>query len=225
MVVLWVPNSLTSVSNFSFSLNLLKTFPWWYATFMIPLFFALIISSYRLIISAVFSGSCIFSASLFKSSNSTTLSMIIESNNCFFIYYRCFAFLLSAKPFHIYKQKNNRYSTKYKIKMFIQANFFCMFRSKKITSSAVIFSFSHFSFKVLSINSWVSGNLPLTASKTPKALFSRFLSILTTRACSFVFHYSALCFKKHLNLFYTDSWYMTHDTKYGYKTLIGFLNF
>ena len=145
MVVLWVPNSLTSVSNFSFSLNLLKTFPWWYATFMIPLFFALIISSYRLIISAVFSGSCIFSASLFKSSNSTTLSMIIESNNCFFIYYRCFAFLLSAKPFHIYKQKNNRYSTNLKQK--------CL--------SKLIFFASLDSFKVLSINSWVSGNLLL----------------------------------------------------------------
>ena len=69
MVVLWNPNSLTSLANFSFSLNLLKTCPWWYATFIIPFFFVLIISSYRLIISAAFSGSCISSASLFKSSN------------------------------------------------------------------------------------------------------------------------------------------------------------
>ena len=83
MVVLWIPNSLTSLGNFYFSLNLLKTCPWWYATSTIPLFFILIISSYRLIISAAFSGSCVSSASLFKFSNSTTSSVVLESNNCF----------------------------------------------------------------------------------------------------------------------------------------------
>ena len=120
--------------------------------------------------------------------------------------------------------------------MFIQANFLLLNLSKTI-SSAVIFSFSHSSRRVFSINSWVSGNLLLTASKTAKAILSRFLSILTTRACSLIFNYSALCSKKYVKLFYTDSWYMIHDTwymilnmvierwlifkisKYGYETL------
>ena len=84
MVVFWIPNSLTSLANFSFSLNLLKICPWWNATFIIPSSFLLIISSYRLIISAAFLGSWISSASLFKSSNSRFSSTTIESNNCFF---------------------------------------------------------------------------------------------------------------------------------------------
>ena len=125
MVVWWIPNSRTSLVNFYFSLNLLNTCPWWYVTSIILFFFVLIISSYRLIISADFSGSCIYLASLFKSSNSTTSSIIIYSNNCFFIssFDRRLAFLLSAKTFHIYKQKNNHYSTKSKTRIFIQANF------------------------------------------------------------------------------------------------------
>ena len=85
MVVLWNPNSLTSLANFSFSLNLLKTCPWWYATFIIPLVFVLIISSYRLIIFAASSGSYVSSASLFRSSNSTISSIVIESSNLLFI--------------------------------------------------------------------------------------------------------------------------------------------
>ena len=67
IVVLWILNSLTSLTNFSFSLNFLKTCLWWYATFIIPLFFILIISWYRLIISAALSESCTSSASLFRS--------------------------------------------------------------------------------------------------------------------------------------------------------------
>ena len=112
--------------------------------------------------------------------NSRFSSMIIKSNNCFFIssFDRRFAFLLSALAFHIHKQKNSHYSTKSKTKAFIQANFFCKFRSKTITSSAFIFSFSHSSFKVLSINSFVSGNVLLTAFKTAKAIFSPFCQFL-----------------------------------------------
>ena len=60
MIALWILNSLTSLANFSFSLNLLKTCPWWYATFIIPLFFVWIISSYRLIISISFRGLLFF---------------------------------------------------------------------------------------------------------------------------------------------------------------------
>ena len=109
IVVLWIPNSLTSLANFSFSLNLLKTCPWWYATFIIPLFFVLIISSYRLIIFAAFSGSCTSYASLFKSSNSRFSSILIKSSNRFFISSLDlrFVFLLSTKFFHIYKEKIN----------------------------------------------------------------------------------------------------------------------
>ena len=146
IVVLWNPNSLTRLAKFSFSLNLLKSCPWWYATFIIPLLFLLIISSYRLIIFAASSGSYVSSASLFKSSNSTTSSMVIEYNNCFFIssFDRHFAFLLSAKPFHIYKQKNKHFSTKYKTKMFIKANFFCRFISKKLPHLQPFFLFHIF---------------------------------------------------------------------------------
>ena len=105
--ILWIPNSLTSLTNFSFSLNLLNTCPWWNATLIIPFFFVLMISSYLLITSAAFSSSRISSASLFKSSNSTTSSMIIDSNNYSFIssFDGRFVFLLPATPFHIYKQK------------------------------------------------------------------------------------------------------------------------
>ena len=129
MVTLWIPNSLTSLANFSFSLNFLKTCPWWYATFIIPFLLVLIIFSYCLIIFAAFPGSCTsLSASLFKSSNSRFSSMIIESSNRFFIssFDTRFVFLPSAKPFHIYKQKNKHYSTKYKskTKIFVQTNFF-----------------------------------------------------------------------------------------------------
>ena len=61
----------------------------------------------RLIIFTASPGSYVSSACLFKLSNSTNSSMVIESNNCFFIssFDRRFAFLLSAKPFRIYKQK------------------------------------------------------------------------------------------------------------------------
>ena len=56
IVVLWIPNSLTSLANFSFSLDFLKTCPWWYATLIIPFLFLLIISSYRSIIITAFPG-------------------------------------------------------------------------------------------------------------------------------------------------------------------------
>ena len=211
MVVLWIPNSLTSLANFSFSLNLLKTCPWWYATFIIPSFFVLIISSYRLIIFAAFSGSCTSSASLFKLSNSRFSSMIIESSNRFFISSLDlrFVFLLSTKPFHIYKQKINTLAANLTLKQkCLSRLIFLQVYKQKITSSAVIPSFSHSSFKVLSINLFVSGNVLLTAFKTAKTIFTRFLSILIARACSLIFKYSALCLEKYPKLFYSHSWYM-----------------
>ena len=60
-----------------------------------PFIFVLIISSYRLIVSDAYLYSYISSF------------MIIKSNNYFFIssFDRRFAFLLSAAPFHINKQK------------------------------------------------------------------------------------------------------------------------
>ena len=133
MVVLWIPNSLTSLANFSFSLNLLKTCPWRYATFIIPLFYVLIISSYRLIIFPAFSGSCTSSASSFKSSNSRFSSMIIESSNRFFASSLDlgFVFLLSTEPFHIYKQKINTLVPNLKQK-YLSKLIFCKFRSKKL---------------------------------------------------------------------------------------------
>ena len=60
--------------------------------------------------------------------------MIIESNNYFFIssFDKRLAFLLSATPFHVYKQKNNRYSAKSKTKMFIEGTFFTSLEAKKL---------------------------------------------------------------------------------------------
>ena len=109
--------------------------------------------------------------------------MIIESNNNFFtssLDLR-FVFLLSTEPFHIYKQKINTLVPNLKQK-YLSTLIFCKLKSKKITSSTAILSFSHYSYKVLSINSFVSGNILLTAFKTAETIFSRFLSILTTRA-------------------------------------------
>ena len=107
---LWITNSATISVNFFFSLNFLKTCPWWYATFIIPFFFVLMISSYRLTISAALSG--------FKSSLSKTLSIIIESSN--FVLISSFdkrAFLLSAEPF--YKQKINTLRPNLKTKKYL----------------------------------------------------------------------------------------------------------
>ena len=98
-----------------------------------PFLFVLIISSYRLIIFAAFSGSCTSSASLFKSSNSRFSSMIIESSNRFFASSLDlgFVFLLSTEPFHIYKQKINTLVPNLKQK-YLSKLIFCKFRSKKL---------------------------------------------------------------------------------------------
>ena len=94
-----------------------------------------------------FSGSCIFSASLFKSSNSRFSSMIIDSNNCFFIssFDRRFFFLLSATPFHIYKQKKNRYSTKSEKKCLSKLIFLLLNLQKKTPPLQSSFLFIFFS--------------------------------------------------------------------------------
>ena len=98
--------------------------------------FVLIISSYRLIIFAAFSGSYTSSASLFKLSNSRFSSMIIESSNRFFISSidLRFVFLLSTKLFHIYKQKINTLvpNLNLKQKCLSRLIFFCKFRSEKL---------------------------------------------------------------------------------------------
>ena len=121
MVVLWIPNSLTSLENFSFSLNLLKTCPWWYATFIIPFFFVLIISSYRLIISAAFSGYCISWASLF-----TFQILQLHLRSSILVIAFLFLLLIDVSPFcnlprlsTSRNEKNNHYSTKSKTKIFI----------------------------------------------------------------------------------------------------------
>ena len=188
MVVLWIPNSLTNSANFSFSLNLLKTCPWWYATFIIPFFFVLIISSYRLIIFAASSGSC---TCRLLCLNFQILQLHLWSSNLII----AFLSLLLIDVLSFYYLPSLSTSI-----------------NKKTTTIV----------PNLSINSWVSGNLLLIASKTAKAIFSCFSSILTMHACSLFFYFSALCFKKYLKLFYAHSWYMMNDTKYGHRRLIGF---
>ena len=107
MVVSRNLNSLTSLANFSLYLILLKNCPRWYATFIIPLFFVLIISSYCLNIFTASSGPCVSSAYLLRSPNSTTSYIVIESNNFFFISFldKRFAFFLSPKAFHSINKK------------------------------------------------------------------------------------------------------------------------
>ena len=107
IVFLWIPNRLTSFTNFCLSLNFLKTLPWWYAILIIPFFFVLMMVLYFWITIAASSGSWTFSASLFNSSDYTASFMMIDSNSCFLIS-SCdnrFVFLLSAAPFHTCKQK------------------------------------------------------------------------------------------------------------------------
>ena len=127
-----------SLENFSFSLNLLKICPWWNVTFMIPFFFVLIISSYYL-----FS-----SASLFKSSNARFSSMIMEFNNCFLS-----LLLINVLPFyylpHLSISINKKIITivpNLKQKCLSKLIFFASLKTKKITSSTVILSFSYSSF-------------------------------------------------------------------------------
>ena len=87
-----------------------------------PFLFVLIISPYRLIVSAAFSCSRIFSF------------MIIKSNNYFFIssFDRRFAFLLYATPFHIYKQKIITLVPDLKQKCLSRLNFFASLEAKKL---------------------------------------------------------------------------------------------
>ena len=75
-----------------------------------PFLFVFIISSYPLIISAAFSCSCISLTFLFKR----------------------FAFLLSATPFHIYKQKIITLVSSLKEKCLFRLIFFCKFRNKTL---------------------------------------------------------------------------------------------
>ena len=107
---------------------------------------------------------------------------------------------------------------------------FCKFRSKKnYLVCSHLFFFTSFFWST--INKFIfSRNVLLTTVKTTKATFSRFLSILTTRACSLIFYFSALCFKMYLKLFYTYSWCMMvierwlvfKISKYSHKALWSF---
>ena len=63
IVLLCTLNSLTSLMNFSLSLNLLKTLPWWYAIDVMFFFLVQIISSYCFIMAAASLG---FSLSAFS---------------------------------------------------------------------------------------------------------------------------------------------------------------
>ena len=99
-------NILTSLMNFSLSLNRLKTFPWWYAMDMILFFFVRIMSAYCFITAAVSQVSLLLSAFWFDSSISASVTSLLtmESSNCFFIssFLSRLVFFLS-EPFCSYK--------------------------------------------------------------------------------------------------------------------------
>ena len=122
MMVLWNPNSLTSLANFSFPLNILKTCPWSYATFIILSFFVLIISSYRLIMLlqefAFFRLHCLDCQILqfhLWSSNPIISFLSLLSINVSPFYY-----LLNLSTSI---NKNMHFNTRFKTKMLIQTNF------------------------------------------------------------------------------------------------------
>ena len=102
-------NSLTNLINFSFSQNWLNTFPWWYATDIMPFLFVRRIFSYCFMISASSSGFSTFSAFSFSSSVSTTSLMVMESISSFSIssLLSRLVFLVFSEPLRSYKQKIN----------------------------------------------------------------------------------------------------------------------
>ena len=107
IVLLCTLNLFTSLMNFPLSLNLLKTFPWWYVMDIIHFVLVRIISLYCFITSAA---SLIFSTSpaiLFSSCVSTVLLLNIESTNCFLIssLLSLLVFLVFSELFRSCKQK------------------------------------------------------------------------------------------------------------------------
>ena len=109
IVVLCTLNSVTSLMNFSFSLNFLNTFPWWYAMHTIFFFFVRIISSYYFITLVASLDFPILLAFLFNSSVSILSSLIKESISCCLIWslLNLLIFLALSELFFNYKQKNN----------------------------------------------------------------------------------------------------------------------
>ena len=92
-----------------------------------PFLFVLIISSYRLVVSAAFSCWCISHVRVFLHlwSSNLIITFLIPSFD------RRFAFLLSATPFRIYKQKIITLVPGLKQKC-LSRLIFCKFRSKKL---------------------------------------------------------------------------------------------
>ena len=105
IVFLWTPDLLT---NFSFSRKRLNTFPWWYATDMMPFLFVRRISSYCFIMFAASSGFSTFSASSFKSSISMTLLWTQMLFDFIFVKRLCLLAVFRVSP--LLKRKNNRYT-------------------------------------------------------------------------------------------------------------------
>ena len=108
IVVSCTLNTLSSLMNFFFSLNLLKTFPWWYPMHTMFFFFVRIISSYCFIMLAASSIFSTLSAFSFNSSSLSTLPLlIIESISCYLIssLLSVLIFLALSEPFFNYNKK------------------------------------------------------------------------------------------------------------------------
>ena len=106
IVVLCIPSLLTSVINFSLSLNFLKTLSWWYAIRIMPFFCVCIILSHSWITFAAFSGSSTSYIFLVNSSLSM-VSFITRDSMSFFLISSRVSFLVffASAPFHTCKQK------------------------------------------------------------------------------------------------------------------------
>ena len=205
MVVFWIPNSLTSLANFSFSLNILKTCPWWYATFNILFLSVLIISSYRLFL--LFFPDLVPLQLLCLNRQLLgfrlwSLNLVIAFQFPLLIYVLSFYYLPSLS-----RSVNEKIST-----IVPNLNLKQKSLSRRIFYYLICIHLFFFTF----FFSWVSKNLLLAASKTAKAILSCFFSILITRACCLIFYFGAPCFKKYLKLSYTHSWYMIPNMIIGF---------
>ena len=97
----WNVKFAANLTNFSFSRNRLNTFPWWYATVMMPFLFVPRISSYSLKIVVASSSLSTFLALLFSSSVSIVPLFTWESiSYCFTSSLSRFVFLTFSGPLH-----------------------------------------------------------------------------------------------------------------------------
>ena len=111
IVFLWILNLLTNFINFSFSRNRLNTFPWWYATDIMPFHFVWGIYLYSLMKSEASSALFTFSAFSFNSPVSiVSLFTRIYQLLIYLFFVESLLLLNVFRTFTSLKTKNNQYT-------------------------------------------------------------------------------------------------------------------